>query len=755
MSRVRTRWCVLLLAVLTVLPLVGVLVTGKAIGPFDWIAPMTGVTDPPKPEQNWDVLQADGVLQFYNWRDLVFEAYRRGERPFWNPYQLAGTPLLANSQSAAFYPPHVLMGVLRVGTPVAMKWLAWFHLFVAGLGAFFLARRLGASDAGAFVAGGLFGTSAFMVAWTCLPSVPTTCAWIPWCLWGMVGLFPEGEGPLSARRAIPLSLATVMLILGGHLQFAAYGLMATTLVGLWLLVQKRCWRGGVLGLLGLMAGAMLASPQLLPVLDYGRFSHRANTPSEEGYQGFVYSALQPYELPGLVSLSLLGHPGPINEAGSPPNYWPALVKRGANPAESAATLGPLAIALIGLGVATRRYRSSAWPFVALGTLALLLAMGTPLNRALYFGVPGWSSTGSPGRIEVLVVLAACVLAGLALPTVGEREAPERRVFGGAAMGLLATLLALAAAGRGVAATWIEGFDPATVPVVAAQAARAGLLAPLGLAVFAVVASVALRRRGWSDREAIPVFGAALMVGALLYGGWVPTGTPPASSDPVDPRRVAFVNDRWELFVPAPALMPPNTATAARRVDLAGYDSLLHRDTAKLLADIMGQDPAPPANGNIMLVKSSADPAKLRAAGVETVYSRTEVPALGSPRTEDGLFVYDLGGPGRASTPQGAARFVRDGFDRTILVAQGPGRLVLRDRKIGGWFATVDGRPVTVEGDLWREIELPEGEHRVEFRYVPRGLENGIYLFAVAAIGLLVAAVRGRSRRSDQASSATG
>ncbi|MFX9069623.1 hypothetical protein ABTN30_20170, partial [Acinetobacter baumannii] len=87
-----------------------------------------------------DVLQADGVLQFYVWRDMVFDAWGKGQIPAWNSYQLAGTPLLANSQSAAFYPPHILMGLLHVPTAMAMTLLAWFHLFWAGLGCYFLSR---------------------------------------------------------------------------------------------------------------------------------------------------------------------------------------------------------------------------------------------------------------------------------------------------------------------------------------------------------------------------------------------------------------------------------------------------------------------------------------------------------------------------------------------------------------------------------------------------------------------------------------
>src|ERR1043165_2426990 len=112
-------WPVLLLALLPLVPLWRCVFQGEEIGPFDQIrhmAPWNG----PEPKQPWDVVQADGVLQFYPWRDLVFKAWGAGKLPLWNPYEMAGTPLLANSQSAGFYPPHILMDVLHVPTPLAM-----------------------------------------------------------------------------------------------------------------------------------------------------------------------------------------------------------------------------------------------------------------------------------------------------------------------------------------------------------------------------------------------------------------------------------------------------------------------------------------------------------------------------------------------------------------------------------------------------------------------------------------------------------
>jgi len=122
---IRKHWPVIFLFLIPLIPLWRAIFLGESIGPFDQIrqmAPWYG----PKPSQPWDVLQADGVLQFYGWRDLVFQSWAHGTIPFWNPFELCGTPLLANSQSAPLYPGHILMGLLHIPTSIAVSLLAWF-----------------------------------------------------------------------------------------------------------------------------------------------------------------------------------------------------------------------------------------------------------------------------------------------------------------------------------------------------------------------------------------------------------------------------------------------------------------------------------------------------------------------------------------------------------------------------------------------------------------------------------------------------
>ncbi|AIE83605.1 hypothetical protein [Fimbriimonas ginsengisoli] len=800
----RRRWPIILLLLIPLLPLWRAVFMSQAIGPFDQIhhfAPWNG----PSPTTPWDVLQADGVLQFYSWRDLVFDAWGHGRLPFWNPYALAGYPLLGNSQSAGLYPPHILMGILHIPTGLAIVLLAWAHLAWAGLGTYLFGRRLGGSKLAAAVSGMLFSLSPFMIAWTGLPSVITTVSWIPWVLAGIATLFyrhpvmlrkaaPASEGPVDdekeaavgrsmtlgyIRSWLGLALCVAMMVLSGHLQFVAYGFIAAVLLAIGLAIaipspfraeeisifklgpdgseqplsetqlrrtirwQMPPFSAVPLVLLALIVGGVLALPQLLPVLNYSQFSHRRGSPTADGYEKYVAGAIKPFELASVPYAPLVGLPTEFADlppdAGVAPMsaYWPQFVKTGANFAEGAVAVGPFVLSLLFLAGWRRRGRELG-PIGAIGVIALLLAMGTILNAALYYGIPGWSATGSPGRIIVLFVLAASVIAGLALdglpplPKAGwKRFVPL----------LLPILLVVPFALLAQTFPDVQGTEPLMAILVpgALRNAAPGLLASV------VVAAIALASAYHLDR---PVSRAVVLATPLvlfaLSGGLslVRTGDPSflnaAIVKPGDLyQRVAVVNSGWGLSEAASALAPPNTPAAARIHDLAGYDSLLHRDTVALLKDIDGVDPFPPANGNMVFVKPAADPVKLAEAGVSEAWSRREMPQLGQPiSTDNGVYRYLINGPGRASTPQGRAKFEAEDSTGIRLRATGPGYLILRDRNMPGWFAIVDGKPATLSGTTWMQVDLAPGEHVVEFSYSPPGFVAGVDASLLAFLVLL-------------------
>lgn len=661
----------------------------------------------------WDVLQADACLQFAVWRDLVLASWRAGEIPFWNPYQLAGTPLLANSQSGALYPPHVLAGLIGMPTPVALVLLAWLHLAWSGLGAWRLAERLGAEASGALFAGTTFALSSFMIGWTALPSVISTSAWIPWMI---LAAYRVASDPRWTAGAANLAACASMAVLAGHLQFAFYGVLGSLCVGL-----VAGWRRAPALLIGLGLGAMLAGPQLAPVLAAAQDSHRRGQATAQGYAAYVAPtrSIGPIAWLGQAALpSARGLPSePLPGLAGANGYWPSVVVRGANFAEDAVGIGPLAVGLLAL-LRRRDLQSDRGLGLAIaGLVALLLAVGAPLNAALYFGVPGWSSTGSPGRALVLFVLAAAVLSGLAV-----RETDRRRAMfavGAIVIGLVAATVAAIPPGAsdfGISSEQVRALADETLRAHLPALLLATAAAAAGIATLA--APAARRWRGWA------IVGLATALPALLYAGRaVPFGPwPDLSAIPRPPAgtRVAIENEAWELLVAAPALLPPNLASLARTPELSGYDSLLHRQTKALLDRVNGRDSAPPANGNMLLVKPGASRDELRAAGVGELWRRAPT----------GLERVAIGG----SVVEGPVTIERRALSGITLRASGAGRALVRERFLPGWSASVAGRPMPIDAQgPWMRIDVP-GPGEVRLRYVPPGFASGA---AMAAFALLV------------------
>jgi hypothetical protein len=118
-------------------------------------------------------------------------------------------------------------------------------------------------------------------------------------------------------------------------------------------------------------------------------------------------------------------------------------------------------------------------FALLGLIALLMALGTPINRLLFFVIPGWAQTGSPARSLVIVAFCLSLLAAMGL------EALLQQVQQGAA-GNKATHHRHAAALLGVA-----------VPV---------LLAALGASAAARFAATSVRGVPFGDLMALAMLG---------------------------------------------------------------------------------------------------------------------------------------------------------------------------------------------------------------------------------------------------------
>src|SRR5579885_640901 len=122
-------------------------------------------------------LITDPVRQQYPWRFLTISLEKSITLPLWNPYTFNGTPLLANMQSAAFYPLNVLFWLL----PFATAWsgLIFLQLLLAGVFMYIYLNNLKINRFASLLGSLAFAFSGFFTSWLEWGTVAQTLLWLP------------------------------------------------------------------------------------------------------------------------------------------------------------------------------------------------------------------------------------------------------------------------------------------------------------------------------------------------------------------------------------------------------------------------------------------------------------------------------------------------------------------------------------------------------------------------------------------------
>ncbi len=83
---------------------------------------------------------ADVVRHMFPWKSFTVDSLKQGEIPFWNPHNFSGNPLMANFQSAVFYPLSAVFFLL----PMLPAWTLYILLspVLAAFFMFLLFRRI-------------------------------------------------------------------------------------------------------------------------------------------------------------------------------------------------------------------------------------------------------------------------------------------------------------------------------------------------------------------------------------------------------------------------------------------------------------------------------------------------------------------------------------------------------------------------------------------------------------------------------------
>ncbi len=753
----------------------------------------------PNPADRMHIAAGDFTEQYFPLRAFAAQEWVRGRVPLWNPYINGGQPALADIQSGALYPPHVLEALLlgwggpllgrETGFPLwALEWQVIGHFSLAAVGAFLFARHLyrqsgrshRQSSFGAVIASVVFTYSGYLTGFPVQQlTILEASAWLPWVLWGLSAALSRylqpgpGEQPglgKSLRPAVGGAAALGLAILAGHPQTALYIVYLS--LAYTALYVYRAWSmslarraAGLAGLwvLVVILGAGLASAQVLPALEFIGYSLRADMSYPAVAAGLP--------LPELMSLLYPGFFG-----GSP------------------VYVGIASLVLIGLALALGRPRFQIYFWAALGLASLLLAFGgsTFLYPSFYLLAPGFETVRQQERVLLLYSFSAGLLAGYGATVLAgalskaERQTWARferslRLVAGVALALTVFLIygSTAATARGdevnlfFGVLWHHLF---------------GLLILGGMLLL-----LAGRSRRWLRRPWGMGLAAAWLVFNLFTVNWRFNLEQPASNGPFTPDEItrflqANLPDLNAAGLSAPpgriasaGLLPGGHSAAAvyNLEDLTGNTPL----QIARMARFAGQMPAW-RYWQLMNVRYVVDTRDIAGEGLRPVLAAGErqVYAVGDPfprawpvsQVEEigpdeaaarrlAADDFELGrtavvpGPLREAVSPGVAAAVVDvlavgpDYLQVAVEASGAHLLVLSQVYYPGWLAKIDGQPaevlrvnVTQQGVL-----VPAGAHRVELIFRPASFRSGVILTAVAMTISLALLFRPRFRQADR------
>jgi hypothetical protein len=749
--------------------------------------------------------QTDAVLMW----QLFLQRTRAAlpDLPLWNPNIMGGRPFHANLQSATLSPFSLPAYVLPFWDSLAV--MAVLKLWVAALGTFLLARRLGMRFGGALLAGLVFGFSLWAVTWV---SWTTMSVWalVPW-----VCLLAE----LCVERPAPLPFAGLAALIGvqflaGH-PTSSFHLVVIVAVfwGARVLASPRLRRDRpVLRLLtlggALAAGTALAAVTLLPFFEL--LDHSIDRKIRAGEFADSHS-------PARYLLGIFLH-----------DWW----GRGSRTAlefassleEHAYYLAALPLMLAGAALVLRR-RIERVVVAAVGVAALAVATGLPPLFDLVQALPGFEAIRN-GRLAVFTVLCVGLLAGWGLDdlTGGEVPARRRRVILaiGAGLLLLPLLIVVAGAridpgafGKALRVAW--GFatpSPELAPLETGELRDVIRLASVlewTVVAAAALALLALRVRGRLGPTPFVALAALLVAADLLKAGM---GYNPAIPErhavqPTTPA-IRFLQDRrparfagLEPTAPLAFAVPLSPSVAMRYglYDARGYDYPVEERYAELWRRVI--TPSKDCNYAFCPESAGTTPRALRALGLfgvthllqhrrdrplramREVYAGPDARVYENPGALPRAFVVDrqvvapsaeaareavtapgfrareaavterpiaglaVGGGGGGGAA-GSARITTYEDERVAVRTQAArdALLVLTDSWFPGWKATVDGSPAAVHrvDYLIRGVRVPAGAHRVEFRYEPSSWRIGWITSCVALAAIAVTAAIGLRRR---------
>lgn len=711
-------------------------------------------------------------LQTFIARDFGFFVYPlahfqracfwRGEIPFWNPYNYCGVPFLAQWNTMPLYPPSLIY--LTLPLEWSLSFFCLLHLWFAGIGMFFLARRWTGNNFVAAFAGTVFSFNGFTLNLIMWPSHLATFAWMPWVVLAAELAWREG-----GRKIILAAFAGAMQMLAG-------GPEIIFLTWIFLLAffslqfvtgesprKKMSYRFPIVVVLVIA----LTAVQLLPFLDLAAHSQR-----ESGYADLRWSMpgwgwanfLVPTAFGGTWDMGVFFQYG---------QNWTSSYYLG---------IGALWLALLALWKARDR-RVRLLGMMAVVAVIFALGENTPLLPAVRKFIPQLSFITYPIKYVLLAVFAAPLLAAFALANL---QALKKRI---AAVGTILLLL------LAVILFWAWQFPFPTDDV------RATLLNGLSRAAFLLVNGGVLLLLLRKNHSALVKFSPLL----LILVAWLdvlthePSQNPTVRPDVYEPdlaRDTLKMNPQPALGESRAMMTPaaffktlrfaandPGTNYLVNRLayfadcnlldgvpKTDGFLSLTPREADEVNTLLYGSTNADfPRLEDFMGVSQASDPEKIyqwhpRETFLPLVTAGQKPAFLDDAKALQALAQNDFDGSKIVFLPPEEKQFVTvtnqtgakildskftdDAVDIEVEAAE-PSLVVIAQTYYHDWAARIDidgWRPPLLRANVaFQAVQVPAGRHTIHLFYEDRAFQTGAGISITAWLGCLACLLLFKSR----------
>ena len=335
----------------------------------------------------------DTLRQLYPWRFLAIDSLKEGQWPLWNPFNFSGTPLLANFQTAAFYPLNIFYFFFSFN----FVWSAQVVVqpLLASIFMYLYLKRIKISPWGSLIGAIAFAYGSFMTVWLEYNTIGHVLLWLPLTLLAVELL----KQSVNLRRLGLLGFSLTFSFLAGHFQDFAMIWAFSLLYGYFKLKNK-------LVLLVFLSPFFLGAVQLLPGIELIFNSARAPLPRQFLLEQVL---LSPKQLIFAIIPDYFGNPATRNYLLTDTYIGKVLY------------IGLLPLILSLFAVVKRKNFSTRFFFIT-AVLALLFSVSSPLTGLVY-SLPAFSSL-SPTRILFIFQFSLAVLAAFGfdrLPRIKQKK----------------------------------------------------------------------------------------------------------------------------------------------------------------------------------------------------------------------------------------------------------------------------------------------------------------------------------------------